>query len=68
MVLHAMTLKDPLDAKDWQLIEALQRDARLGYAELGRRLGGDEVLLLLSSGPLAGLAASLPAALDERFG
>jgi Lrp/AsnC family transcriptional regulator, leucine-responsive regulatory protein len=26
------------DAKDWQLLEALQRDARLGYAELGRKV------------------------------
>jgi Lrp/AsnC family leucine-responsive transcriptional regulator len=25
-----------LDGKDWQLLEALQRDARLTYAELGR--------------------------------
>ena len=25
-----------LDGKDWQLLEALQRDARLGFAELGR--------------------------------
>jgi len=28
--------KIELDGKDWQLLEALQRDARLGYAELGR--------------------------------
>ncbi len=27
-----------LDAKDWQLLESLQRDARLGYAELSRKL------------------------------
>src|SRR5690348_7310633 len=27
-----------LDGKDWQLLEALQRDARLGYAELGRKV------------------------------
>ena len=27
-----------LDAKDWQLLEALQHDARLGYAELGRKV------------------------------
>jgi len=30
--------KPELDAKDWQLLEALQRDARLGYAELGRKV------------------------------
>lgn len=27
-----------LDGRDWQLLEALQRDARLGYAELGRKV------------------------------
>lgn len=31
-----MESKTELDTKDWQLLEALQRDARLGYAELGR--------------------------------
>lgn len=30
--------KPDWDAKDWQLLEALQRDARLGYAELGRKV------------------------------
>jgi UDP-N-acetylmuramate: L-alanyl-gamma-D-glutamyl-meso-diaminopimelate ligase len=35
---------------------------------LARRLAGDEVVLLLSSGPLAGLSESLPAWLDRRFG
>ena len=33
-----MESKPELDAKDWQLLEALQRDARLGYAELGRKV------------------------------
>jgi UDP-N-acetylmuramate: L-alanyl-gamma-D-glutamyl-meso-diaminopimelate ligase len=37
-------------------------------ADLQESLTGDEVVLLLSSGPLDGLAASLPAMLDERFG
>jgi len=37
-------------------------------ADLGFSLAGDEVVLLLSSGPLDGLARSLPAMLDERFG
>jgi UDP-N-acetylmuramate: L-alanyl-gamma-D-glutamyl-meso-diaminopimelate ligase len=37
-------------------------------ADLERRLRGDEVVLLLSSGSLDGLAASLPAWLDARFG
>lgn len=31
--------KPALDAKDWQLIELLQEDARVGYAELGRQVG-----------------------------
>lgn len=30
--------KPELDNKDWQLLEALQQDARLGYAELGRKV------------------------------
>lgn len=30
--------KPEWDAKDWQLLEMLQRDARLGYAELGREV------------------------------
>ncbi len=37
-------------------------------AALEAGLVGDEVVLLLSSGPLDGLAASLPPRLDERFG
>lgn len=36
-------------------------------ADLEARLRGDEVVLLLSSGPLDGLASTLPAMLDERF-
>jgi UDP-N-acetylmuramate: L-alanyl-gamma-D-glutamyl-meso-diaminopimelate ligase len=31
-------------------------------------LTGDEVVLLLSSGPLDGLPASLPSVMDRRFG
>lgn len=34
-----MESKAKLDNKDWQLLEALQQDARLGYAELGRMVG-----------------------------
>jgi UDP-N-acetylmuramate: L-alanyl-gamma-D-glutamyl-meso-diaminopimelate ligase len=37
-------------------------------AELQSSLAGDEVVLLLSSGPLDGLARSAPAMLDARFG
>jgi Lrp/AsnC family transcriptional regulator, leucine-responsive regulatory protein len=35
----ALESKPPLDARDWQLIEFLQKDARIGYAELGRHVG-----------------------------
>ncbi len=31
--------KPSFDAKDWQLLELLQKDARTGYAELGRQVG-----------------------------
>ncbi len=37
-------------------------------AELDGSLKGDEVVLLLSSGPLAGLAETAPALLDAKFG
>lgn len=30
--------KPEWDTKDWQLLEALQQDARIGYAELGRKV------------------------------
>ena len=43
-------------------------DADAVIASLARSLAGDEVVLLLSSGPLAGLAATLPAWLDARYG
>ena len=33
-----MEPRPELDGKDWQLLEALQLDARLGYAELGRKV------------------------------
>ncbi len=42
------------------------RDAVL--ADLEATLTGDEVVLLLSSGPLDGLAEAAPAMLDTRFG
>lgn len=31
--------KPVLDARDWQLLELLQEDARIGYAQLGRQVG-----------------------------
>jgi len=39
MAAVAFESKPSLDAKDWQLIELLQKDARTGYAELGRHVG-----------------------------
>lgn len=40
MNMNALTFdsKPNWDTKDWQLLEALQQDARLGYAELGRKV------------------------------
>ena len=34
----ALQSKADLDAKDWQILESLQQDARIGYAELGRKV------------------------------
>ncbi len=42
-------------------------DASCGLDALRGRLTGDEVLLLLSSGPLDGLAEAAPRWLDEKF-
>jgi UDP-N-acetylmuramate: L-alanyl-gamma-D-glutamyl-meso-diaminopimelate ligase len=42
-------------------------DGAAVLADLSLTLRGDEVVLLLSSGPLDGLAASLPAWLDQNF-
>jgi UDP-N-acetylmuramate: L-alanyl-gamma-D-glutamyl-meso-diaminopimelate ligase len=44
------------------------RDAADVLQGLSARLKGDEVVLLLSSGPLEGLAVSAPALLDRMFG
>jgi UDP-N-acetylmuramate: L-alanyl-gamma-D-glutamyl-meso-diaminopimelate ligase len=44
------------------------KDGAQVLASLPDSLHGDEVVLLLSSGPLDGLAASLPPILDLRFG
>ena len=46
----------------------LAPDGAAVLAELDGSLTGDEVVLLLSSGPLDGLADSLPPLLDARFG
>ena len=39
MAAIAFESKPALDARDWQLLELLQIDARTGYAELGRKVG-----------------------------
>lgn len=39
MAAVAFESKPSLDPKDWQLLELLQKDARTGYAELGRQVG-----------------------------
>jgi Lrp/AsnC family leucine-responsive transcriptional regulator len=39
MAAIAFESKQALDPKDWQLLELLQKDARTGYAELGRLVG-----------------------------
>ena len=39
MATVAFESKPALDARDWQLLELLQKDARAGYAELGRQVG-----------------------------
>jgi UDP-N-acetylmuramate: L-alanyl-gamma-D-glutamyl-meso-diaminopimelate ligase len=46
---------------------AVVANGEAALADLRASLKGDEVVLLLSSGPLDGLPASLPAMLDESF-
>lgn len=54
-----------LDAKDWILLEALQADARLPFAELGRRAGlsppaaAERVRRMEDAGLITGYHASL---------
>ena len=47
---------------------ALVDGAEMAIADLEGTLAGDEAVLLLSSGPLDGLPASLPPMMDRRFG
>src|SRR5579871_4991660 len=55
--------KPEWDNTDWQLIEALQQDARLGYAELGRKVRlsppavAERVKRLEEAGVIAGYRA-----------
>ena len=60
-----MESKPELDGRDWQLLEALQRDARLGYAELGRTVGlsapavAERVRRLEDAGVISGYRATI---------
>jgi len=57
--------KPELDSKDWQLLEALQWDARLGYAELGRKVRlsapavAERVRRLEDTGVISGYRATI---------
>jgi Lrp/AsnC family leucine-responsive transcriptional regulator len=59
--------KPEWDAKDWQLLEALQQDARIGYAELGRKVRlsapavAERVKRLEEAGVITGYRATIDA-------
>jgi Lrp/AsnC family leucine-responsive transcriptional regulator len=61
----ALESKVELDSKDWQLLEALQLDARLGYAELGRKVRlsapavAERVKRLEEAGVISGYRATI---------
>jgi len=61
----------PLDALDWSILEELQENARLSYAEIGRRVGlsapavTERVRSLEESGVIAGYGARVR---PERMG
>jgi Lrp/AsnC family leucine-responsive transcriptional regulator len=57
-----------LDNKDWQLLEALQTDARTGYAELGRkvRLSAPAVAERVKRLEEAGIISGYRATIDPR--
>ena len=63
-----MESKAELDARDWQLLEALQADARLGYAELGRlvRLSAPAVAERVKRLEEAGVIKGYRALLDAK--
>lgn len=65
--IRAMALQPErsLDATDWRLLRELQRDARLSYNELGRRVGlsapaaGERVRKLEAAGIITGYGAQV---------
>jgi Lrp/AsnC family leucine-responsive transcriptional regulator len=63
-----MESKAELDIKDWQLLEALQADARLGYAELGRlvRLSAPAVAERVKRLEEAGVIRGYRAVVDSK--
>nr|WP_201797438.1 Lrp/AsnC family transcriptional regulator [Mizugakiibacter sediminis] len=63
-----MASKAALDAKDWQILEALQQDARIGYAELGRkvRLSAPAVAERVKRLEEAGVITGYRATVDPR--
>jgi UDP-N-acetylmuramate: L-alanyl-gamma-D-glutamyl-meso-diaminopimelate ligase len=72
---HGATVHDQLGGEDILaavraagVTAELAADGVAALARMDKLLGGDEVVLLLSSGPLDGLAQSLPPWLDRRFG
>jgi Lrp/AsnC family leucine-responsive transcriptional regulator len=60
--------KPDWDAKDWQLLEALQQDARTGYAELGRkvRLSAPAVAERIKRMEEAGIIAGYRAVVEPK--
>lgn len=63
-----MESKAELDARDWQLLEALQADARRGYAELGRlvRLSAPAVAERVKRLEEAGVIRGYRAVIDPK--
>ncbi len=68
--MNALTFesKPTWDTKDWQILEALQQDARLGYAELGRkvRLSAPAVAERVKRLEEAGVITGYRAQVDSR--
>ncbi len=65
MTAATLESKPEMDTKDWHLLEALQQDARLGYAELGRKVGlsapaaAERVKRLEEAGVITGYRATV---------
>jgi Lrp/AsnC family transcriptional regulator, leucine-responsive regulatory protein len=61
----ALQSERPLDSTDWKLLRELQRDARLSYNELGRRVGlsapaaAERVRKLEDAGVITGYCAQV---------